>query len=207
MDDPNPPADAFAGPFDAAQALQNVTLYGILPVWLAAGFLDYLYHRKSSIQTTSGTHESMIHALQMTAAGIPTLMGLLLDVNAAVIGTMIAATATHEALTFWDIGYTEPLRRPEPGEQHTHGFLEVVPIMALMSTLSLHPRQTAALFGRGDEPARWSFRFKEPPLSRRYLAGVFAAILVLGVIPYTEEFVRCLRTDRTLAPHVPPEAD
>jgi uncharacterized membrane protein len=57
------------------------------------GFLDYLMHRKSSIETTGGTHESLIHALQMTSIGIPTLMALLFEVNAAVIATAIGAAA------------------------------------------------------------------------------------------------------------------
>jgi hypothetical protein len=204
MTEPNPPAEAYAQPFDAARALQNATLYAIIPLWLTSGFVDYLHHRKSSIETTSGTHESMIHALQMTTAGIPTLMGLLLEVNASVVATMIAATTAHEALTFWDIGYAESLRRPKPNEQHTHSFLEVVPIMALTSTLSLHPGQTAALFGRGDEPPRWGLRVKDPPLSRGYLAAIFGAVMLLGVVPYAEEFIRCYRTDRTLAAHDPP---
>jgi hypothetical protein len=29
----------------------------------------------------------------------------------------------HEALTLWDIAYAEPLRRPEPNEQHVSSFL------------------------------------------------------------------------------------
>jgi hypothetical protein len=69
---------------------------------------------------------------KMTSIGIPPLMALLFEVNAAVIATAIGAAAVHEALTFWDIAYAEPLRRPEPNEQHVHSFLEVLPIMALL---------------------------------------------------------------------------
>jgi hypothetical protein len=191
--------------FDVHQAVQNAILYGILPLWLIPGFLDYLFHRKSSIQTTSGTHESLIHALQMTTVGVPTLMALLLDVNATVIGTTIVATAAHEALTLWDIAYAEPRRRPEPNEQHVHSFLEVLPVMALTSLMTLHPAQTAALFGRGKAAAEWTLRLKRPPLGRRYIGIIAAAVAALMILPYGEEFMRCYRADRTFAPHPLPD--
>jgi hypothetical protein len=173
--------------FDVHQAVQNAILYGILPLWLIPGFLDYLFHRKSSIQTTSGTHESLIHALQMTTVGVPTLMALLLDVNATVIGTTIVATAAHEALTLWDIAYAEPRRRPEPNEQHVHSFLEVLPVM------------------RGKAAAEWTLRLKRPPLGRRYIGIIAAAVAALMILPYGEEFMRCYRADRTFAPHPLPD--
>src|SRR5664279_4090724 len=110
MEDGIPPAEIREDPFDVHRATQSVLLFGILPLWIVPGFLDYLFHRKSSIQTTSGTHESLIHAMQMTSIGIPTLMALLLEINASVIATTITASVIHEALTLWDICllYTSP---------------------------------------------------------------------------------------------------
>jgi hypothetical protein len=35
-------------------AAQYVLMYFILPLWLAAGFADYLRHRASRIEATSG---------------------------------------------------------------------------------------------------------------------------------------------------------
>jgi hypothetical protein len=35
-------------------AAQAVLMYFVLPVWLAAGFADYLCHRATCIETTSG---------------------------------------------------------------------------------------------------------------------------------------------------------
>jgi hypothetical protein len=204
MEIANPPAETRENSLDVHRASQNVLLYGVLPLWIVPGFLDYVFHRKSSIETTSGTHESMIHAMQMSSIGIPTLMALFLEVNAAVIATTIAATAIHEALTLWDISYAEPLRRPEPNEQHVHSFLEVLPVMALSSLLSLHPGQTAALFGRGNEAPVWRLRFKRPALSGRYVASIMGAVAALLIAPYGEELLRCYRTDRTFAPHTPP---
>jgi hypothetical protein len=45
-------------------AAQAILMYFILPIWLAAGFADYLCHRASSIDTTSGWKESLLHLLQ-----------------------------------------------------------------------------------------------------------------------------------------------
>jgi hypothetical protein len=86
-----------------------------------------------------------------------------------------------------------------------HSFLEVVPIMALVSVLALHPAQTAALVGAGDEQPSWRLRFKQPPLDKRYLAAILGCVTLFGVLPYAEELLRCYRTDRTFKPHRPAE--
>jgi hypothetical protein len=39
---------------DTSQLTVAVLMYFVLPVWLAAGFADYLCHRASNIATTSG---------------------------------------------------------------------------------------------------------------------------------------------------------
>lgn len=207
MDDSNPPAEQYANPLDVAQTLQRVLLYGVLPLWIVPGFLDYLFHRKSKIESTSGTHESMIHAMQMTSAGVPTLMALLCEVNAPVVAAMVGGTLLHEALTLWDIAYAEPLRRPTPNEQHTHSFLEVMPLTAATMLMALHPDQTAAFFGRGDAPRHWRLRLKNPPLSRRYVAAILGIITTFIAVPYAEELWRCYRADHTLAPHQRPADD
>ncbi|MGZ3585148.1 MAG: hypothetical protein ACXVCT_20590 [Ktedonobacterales bacterium] len=57
-------------------ATHRYLLYVVLPTWLAAGFADYLFHRRTKIEQTSGPRESLIHWLMMTETGIPVLMGL-----------------------------------------------------------------------------------------------------------------------------------
>jgi hypothetical protein len=41
-----------------AELTRNILMYFILPLWLVAGFADYLCHRASNIATTSGAKES-----------------------------------------------------------------------------------------------------------------------------------------------------
>lgn len=65
-------------PDPAATATERYLLYCMIPLWVLTGLLDYTCHRRTSIQTTSGTTESLIHALMMTEAGLPMVLGLFL---------------------------------------------------------------------------------------------------------------------------------
>jgi hypothetical protein len=42
-----------------AELSQGVLTYFVLPLWLVAGFADYLCHRASHIEQTSGAKESL----------------------------------------------------------------------------------------------------------------------------------------------------
>ena len=42
-------------------AMRRLTTWFIVPVWIGAGFLDYIWHRRTSIETTSGLEESLMH--------------------------------------------------------------------------------------------------------------------------------------------------
>ena len=42
---------------EAVEITRNVLMYFILPLWLAAGFADYLCHRAADIEQTSGYKE------------------------------------------------------------------------------------------------------------------------------------------------------
>ena len=67
--------------------------------------------------------------------------------------------------------------------------------------------ETCGRFGKGDEPARWNVELKRRPLSARYVAAILGGVTAFVGVPYAEEFVRCYRVDRTLAPHKPEEGD
>jgi hypothetical protein len=61
-------------------AAQAVLMYFVLPVWLAAGFADYLCHRAAAIEVTSGWKESLLHLLQLGEMAIPTLAAIFLEI-------------------------------------------------------------------------------------------------------------------------------
>ena len=66
----------------ADDATRRYITYAMLPCWGLAGALDWLWHRQTKIETTSGTEESIMHLLMMAEAGTPILMGLFMEVNA-----------------------------------------------------------------------------------------------------------------------------
>jgi hypothetical protein len=186
------------------QASRNYLMFVVLPLWLGAAVLDWRHHRRTKIERTAGTHESLIHLLMMAEVGAPVLMGLLLEVNSLVLLLMIVGYFLHEATAFWDVAYAETIREVTPSEQHVHSFLEVIPFMVASFMVVLHWDQALALVGAGREPVDLTLHAKRPPLARGYVAGILASVAAFVAVPYVEEFIRCYRADRTLAAHPSP---
>lgn len=165
-------------------------LYFVLPVWLLAGFADWLCHRATDIEHTTGLKETYIHILMFLEMGLPLLAALFLDVNALVIAVMIVLFLCHEATALWDVHYAVTARRVTPIEQHVHSFLEMMPLMALLLVISRHWPQFLALWGMGDEPARFALRLRAEPLPTGYIICVLSGIFLLEMLPYLEEYWR-----------------
>lgn len=165
-------------------------LYFVLPVWLIAGFCDWICHKKTHIETTAGLKETWIHILMFLEMGLPLLSALFLDINALIIGFMIVMFFLHEATALWDVSYAVTVRKVSPVEQHIHSFLEMVPLMALLLVISRHWPQFEALFGFGGEPARFELRQRDEPLPQGYIVAVLTGILLLEILPYIEEYWR-----------------
>jgi hypothetical protein len=171
-------------------------MYFVVPLWLLAGFADWLCHRASHIATTTGAKESLIHLLMFTEVGVPLVAVLFLDVNAGIILLMIGSFLVHEATALWDVSYATTAREVTPIEQHVHSFLEMIPLMAIVAIAGMHWGQFLALFGLGDEPARFGLVRKAEPLPMLYVAAVFAAVVLFEFLPYLEELARGLVANR-----------
>lgn len=182
------------------EATRLYLLYVVMPIWLLAGIADYFCHRASDIAHTSGWRESAIHLAMLAQAGTPVLLGLFLEINAAVIAVMAAAFVLHEITAHADLVFAWRRREVRPVEQHVHNYLVVVPFMALSFVTILHWPQALALVDIGPEAADWTPRWKAQPLPVGYVAANLTAILVLEILPYGEEFVRSLRATRRPAP-------
>ena len=180
---------------DTALITQNVLMYFVLPLWVAAGFADYLCHRAAHIETTSGAKESLLHLLQFAEMGVPILAALFLQINALVILVMIVCFLLHEATAFWDVSYAVTRREVTPLEQHVHSFLEMLPLLGLVLIVVLHWPQFLALFGLGGEPARFDVTFKSGPPSWTYVAVMLTLVLLFDLLPYLEELWRGLRAN------------
>lgn len=176
------------------EATRRALLGFIVPLWIGAGFADWLCHRRGDIEHTAGTREALIHLLMMGEAGVPSLLGLLCEVDAAVLAIAYTALAAHQATAIWDVSYAESQREVTTTEQHIHGLLEQVPVMAAAFLTVLHWDQAQTLLGKGRPRLRLSA--KRDPLPRRTLVGLLGAIAALGIAPYVEELRRCVRTEQ-----------
>ena len=55
------------------EVLRAMLMYFIMPLWLVAGFADYLCHRVAHIEKSSGWTESVLHLVQLGEMAIPVL--------------------------------------------------------------------------------------------------------------------------------------
>src|SRR4051812_40159711 len=74
----------------------DVLTYVVLPLWVIAGFLDYLCHRSSGMERASGTRESLLHWLMLTEVGVPLTLAVFFRINALLLLLMILCLIAHE---------------------------------------------------------------------------------------------------------------
>lgn len=168
-------------------------MYFIVPLWLLAGFADWLCHRSSDIEHTSGAIESILHLVMLVEMGIPALLALFFEVNALVLGIAVAAFALHEFTALLDVSYASHRRRITPFEQHVHSFLELMPLFAISCLVFLHVDELQRVLRDATTSADWQLRRKGEPLPAAYLGTVLTGITLFQVLPYLEELWRGLR--------------
>ncbi|MGX1478656.1 UNVERIFIED_CONTAM: hypothetical protein RKD50_007464 [Streptomyces canus] len=194
---------------DVGDVTTRYLLYGLLPGWFVPGLADWVMHRRTRIEDTAGTKESLIlphcpkgrggtPTLMMAEVGIPIAFTLRYEVNPLLLSVQLGGAAVHEATALWDVKTAvDSDREVKPVEQHIHSFLESLPFAALASLMCLHSDQVKSLLrgGRGD-PDAWRLVPRRRPLSPGYLAGIGAAIGACVLLPYGEELLRCARASR-----------
>ncbi len=181
---------------DVEDVNRRFLMYGVLPLWFVPAVADWIMHRRTRIEDTSGVRESALHALMMTEAGIPVAMGLLAKINPLVLSAMGGAAVLHGATALWDVSLATGEREVRPVEQHIHSFLEVLPLAALAFTCCLHADQVRAVSRGGPDGDDWKLLPKDRPLPARYLGGLAVAIGACIALPYAEEMRRCVRAAR-----------
>jgi hypothetical protein len=178
------------------QAVHYTISWFILPLWFAAGFADYLFHRRTKIEESSGVRESLIHHLMLAEIGLPLIMAAFFRINAGLIVIFIVCLIAHEITANIDIRYAEDHGRDvSPTEDQVHSVLEILPLTAALLVILPHFGQAMALFGVGPEHADFSIGLKAPPELWKILFTA-AALVLLVIGPYTEETIRCLRAAR-----------
>lgn len=155
----------------------------LFPLWLAAGVGDYVCHRATKIEATSGVIESVSHLALASLMGTGVLALMFLEMNAFLLALLVALFVGHEVVTQLDLRWAVPLREVGPAEQQIHSFLEAIPFAAvtLVSVVVI-------------SKSNWDFAFAlKDGTNWTAVTAMLAAMTVFGAIPYWEEFWRCLR--------------
>lgn len=175
----------------AASAAASLLIFVVLPLWIAAGLADYFCHRATSIESTSGVPESILHLVQFALVGIPVTAALFLDINAGYFALALVCLILHHAVAAVDLVYADSRRRIAPREQMIHSFLEIMPITAFILVGVLHWPQLLALFGRGAEPAIFAPTIRLLPTT--FIFTTLTSAFLFNLVPYAEELWRCVR--------------
>jgi hypothetical protein len=191
------PADAQSVAMDEQNRLLiNLILYGLLPLWGVAGFIDWCCHRATKVESTSGLKESLVHSLMGIQLGIPIILCLLFEVNVLILLICVAMWLTHEVAAHWDVHYATPRRHISIWETHVHNYMATVPLYLLMLVVILNwdVAVKAVTFD-------WAGQFelnllRERPGGNAYLPAYLSFMGVLCLFPYIEENIRCLRHAR-----------
>lgn len=176
------------------EAARLLLMYAVVPLWIAMGLADWWCHRRTAIERTSGLPENGFHWILLAEGGLALLAVALFEINAAVLLVVFAAFLAHEATTYIELRYTAPRREIRPFEQMVHSFMELLPLMLLALLAVIAWEQVLALF----DQARPDFdlRPKAEPWPPAYLVGVACGVVLLNVLPLSEETWRCLRREQ-----------
>ena len=166
-------------------AARLVLMYLVLPLWIAAGFLDWCCHRRTGIERTGGWRESAFHLLMFAQMGVAGLMALLLEITPAVLVGMGLLFLLHEITVWVELRFVVGRRFVGPFEQMVHSVMEILPLAGLLILAVTHA-----------SPPDDGFMLKRAPLPVGYLVAAACAIVILNLAPLLEEAWRCLRHGR-----------
>ena len=166
--------------------LSALLLWVMYPVWLLAGAGDYVCHRLTDIERTSGATESWLHVAQFAVLASAFACAVLLQMSTAVFIVMVVLVLAHSALSYIDVRYTDGRRRILPIEQTIHGFMEVLPLgaVALIGVQHWPEIRSGSLVFAGRAALEWD----------RVL--LLASFVVLAGVPVLEELLRTVRAHR-----------
>jgi hypothetical protein len=172
----------------------DILMYIVLPLWVLAGFADYLCHRATHIEHATGAKESALHWLMLGEVGVPILAAVFLKIDALLLGFMILCLIAHQITGYIDLKVAMATRRVTIFEHQVHSVLEIMPLTAFLLVCILHWSQTLALFGLGNAGAEFSIALKAPPGWGAFIPPAIGFI-IFAIAPYAEEFVRGLRAE------------
>ncbi len=170
----------------------DLILYVILPLWGISGFVDWVCHRVTKIEHTSGLKESVIHAIMGIQIGIPIVVGITFQMNVLVFLICLAALVAHEIVAHHDVAYTMDKRKISIWEVHAHNYLATIPFYLIALIAVRNPATLVKTFTLDWAGQLELIPYAEPVGGAGYLPWYLTFMGVICIIPYTEELVRCL---------------
>lgn len=178
----------------------SLILYGLLPLWVLAGFVDYICHWRTKIQETSGAWESLMHLCMGAQVALPMWLALTCKINVLILLLCFIVLITHEVVAHHDVVYARTARHISVWEVHAHSFLETVPFFITALVVCRNWEVFLQLITL-DWAGHMSLELRDEPIGsevgdRTFIARYFLFVVFSGLLPYLEELTRCLRYAR-----------
>jgi hypothetical protein len=164
-------------------------MYAVLPLLIAVGFFDWLCHRATRIEATSGLAENLVHWLMFAQIGTAVMVVAAFQTNLAVLLWVGVAFGLHELTVWLELRYTVNRREVRPIEQVVHSFMELLPRVAFALLAVIAAPDFGLRLRREAWPAGYTFY-------------TVAAVLLFNILPLAEETWRCFSC-RTRPPPAP----
>ena len=178
---------------DLSDLLRDSLLYVVFPVWVLAGFVDYLCHRATDIAHTSGAKESYAHLAQWTQIAAAVVIGLAFEINATVLLLLAALVVIHALTGAWDVSFTITRRYISALEQHAHSYMETAPFIAFGIVVLLHWNVVTSLWQLGELDFALMWRVVLPPTAA---LAIVAVGMAAGIAAILEELWRTMNARR-----------
>ena len=177
---------------DTTQLLINFLLFVLLPIWGIAGFADWLCHRATKIESTSGLKETAMHSLMGVQIGIPILLCLLFKINVLILLICLLAWVLHEIIAHMDVHYASPRRNISIWEMHAHNYLATLPMYMTITIFIINWPIFLKLVSL-DWQGQLTFESIDSPHGGSSYLPIYLSFMTLFcVFPYMEENIRCL---------------
>ena len=126
-------------------------------------------------------------------AAPPIVLCLLFEINVTILLICIAAWLAHEVVAHWDVHYSAPRRHISIWEVHAHNYMATMPLFTLMLISVLNWDIVLLLVSLEWQGHLGLTRLAHPQGGTTYLGLYTAMMLILCVLPYAEENIRCLK--------------
>jgi hypothetical protein len=167
-------------------------LWALYPLWIAAGWYDHHWPRRPG--PAADLQDASLHLLMLGEVAFALALALAFDPSPGLLAWLLTLAVAHLLTTVADTRRADRRRRAGALARHVHGFLDVLPLLALALYVVLHAPQLDGTAGAG-----WTLHARHPALPPAMWAAVVAPTLLLAIVPGTVAFGRAWRAHRTTA--------